>query len=419
VEPEAVRPLSLCLAAAFVSLIVASPIAVSRANDSTIDASLVKAGAYLATAANCVSCHSRPGSAPFAGGVAFETQFGIVYSTNITPDAETGIGRWTEEQFRSATREGLRPNGDHLYPVFPYTAFTKLSDADVKALFAYLRTVPPVRQSAPANDLSFPFSQRWLLGAWKSFYFTEERYAPDLAKSAEWNRGAYLVEGLGHCGACHSPRNFLGAERASSGLAGGTYLDKVPGGQIRPWSAVNLTPTPDGLGPWSVDEIVSYLKAGLNSYATSFGPMNKVIMNSTRHLADADVRAIAVYLKGLPAREQGGSAKPDIAVQSEGESLYGIHCGTCHLPTGKGATDTGPALVGNPVVQAADPASLINVILYGPELPDPPPPMQRQHMEAYADKLTDEEVAALATYMRSAWGNRGGSVSADEVVTQR
>ena len=346
-------------------------------------------------------------------------QFGTIYSTNITPDSETGIGRWTEDQFRRAMREGISADGRHLYPAFPYTAFAKLNDSDVNALFAYLKTLSPVRYRAPENDMSFPFSQRWLMGIWKALYFDDERYAPVAAKSAEWNRGAYLVEALGHCGACHSPRNFLGAEQASAAFTGGTYLDKVPGGQIRSWSAVNLTSAPSGLGPWAEEDVVAYLKTGLNSFATAFGPMNEVIMNSSRHLSDADLRAIAVYLKSLPPQEQEGGPEPDDEVLREGEGLYGIHCATCHLPTGKGAIDTGPAMVGNPVVQAADPASLINSILYGPELPDPPPPAQRPHMEAYDGKLSDEEIAALATYMRGSWGNRGGAVTPDQVAEQR
>lgn len=412
------KPL-LRIAVAALVLIATSVLPGSFSEASSAAASLTNRGEYLVIAGNCISCHSKPGGKPFAGGVAFTTPFGTVYSTNITPDANTGIGRWTEEQFGRALREGIRPNGDHLYPVFPYTAFTKLSDEDVSAIFAYFQTVPPVRYSAPDNELSFPFSWRGLLVVWNKLFFDAGRYAPDTTKSPEWNRGAFLVEALGHCGACHSPRNFLGAERASLALTGGRYLDKVPSGAVRPWSAVNLTQAKSGLAAWSPDDITAYLKTGLNSYATSFGPMNEVIMNSTRHLTDADVRAMAVYLKSIPAQEPEAPSVLADAQRSEGAALYEIHCATCHLPTGLGAPETGPALSGNPVVQAADPASLINVILFGPQLPNPPPPLQRQHMEGYEAKLGDEEVAALASFMRSAWGNRAGIVSTDQVAAQR
>jgi mono/diheme cytochrome c family protein len=410
--------LRLRLAAAALVLI-ATPFAAPFAESPSADPALANRGKYLATAGNCISCHSKPGGMPFAGGLPFKTPFGTVYSTNITPDARAGIGHWTEDQFRRALREGIRPNGEHLYPVFPYTAFTKIPDGDVSAIFAYLKTVPPARYRPPGNELSFPYSQRGLMTIWNKLYFDATRFAPDATKSPDWNRGAYLIEALGHCGACHSPRNFLGAERTGLAFTGGRYFDKVPSGGIRPWSAVNLSQTKSGLASWSRDDIVAYLKTGVNLYATSFGPMNEVIMNSTRHLSDADLRAMAVYIKSLPAPVEGIAPKPAAAVSSEGAGLYEIHCATCHLPSGKGAPETGPALAGNPVVQTADPASLINVILFGPQLPNPPPPVQRQHMEGYEGKLGDGEIAALAGFIRTAWGNRGGSVSPDQVAAQR
>lgn len=409
---------STWLRVAATALIASLPVTQPRADSAPPEASLVKTGEYLVTAGNCISCHSKPGAAPFAGGVKFTTQFGTIYSTNITADLETGIGGWTEEQFRRAMREGIRPDGEHLYPVFPYTAFTMLTDSDVSAMFAYLRSLPASRAPAPENQLSFPFNQRWLLSIWKKMFFQEQRFSTNTNQSAQWNRGAYLVEALGHCGACHSPRNFLGAERASAAFTGGRHFDEIPDGRIRSWSAVNLTSAPSGLGPWSVEDIKAYLEAGLNAYAASFGPMNDVIMNSTRHLADADLQAIAVYLKSLPPQAPDSGSQADDAVLEEGEVLYRIHCATCHLPTGKGAVETGPSLVGNPVVQASDPASLINVILFGLELPKSPP-AQRTRMEPYEGELSDAEIAALASFLRSAWGHRSGAVSADQVAEQR
>jgi mono/diheme cytochrome c family protein len=379
----------------------------------------VEQGRYLATAANCVTCHTRPGGQPFAGGLEFATPFGKLYSTNITPDPETGIGKWSEEDFARALREGVRPDGAHLYPAFPYTSFTKISDADVAALFRYLRSVAPVSEPARQNELRFPYNQRWALGLWKALYFDEGRYTALSGQSAQWNRGAYLVEGLAHCSACHSPRNFLGAEQSDMAFTGGEYLDKVPGGEVRAWSAPNLTQAANGLKSWEAAQIAAYLKTGKNDHVVTFGPMNEVIMNSTRHLSDEDVNAMAVYLKGLPANEGELGAAASEDVLAAGSTLYDIHCGTCHLPTGMGGEDTGPRLAGGPLVQASNPAALINIILYGPQRPEPPVPVKWKPMEAYADKLSDEEIAALASYMRSAWGNKGGAVAAEQVAQQR
>jgi mono/diheme cytochrome c family protein len=386
--------------------------------------SLVERGEYLARAGNCASCHTTADGQQLAGGVAFETPFGKIYSTNITPDAETGIGKWSLDQF---LRKGVRPDGEHLYPVFPYTSFTKVTDADGAALYAYLKTVPAANATPPQNELSFPFNQRSLMFVWKSLFFIEGAYQADATKSAEWNRGAYLVEGLAHCSACHSPRNSLGAERSGMALTGGVYTDKVPGGALHEWSAPNLTSAPNGLGAWPVEELTAYLKTGKNSFVATWGPMNEVILNSTQHLSAADVRAMAAYLKNLPPNAGDvGSAASDEVVQA-GSTLYDVHCGTCHLPTGLGGPDTGPRLAGVPVVQSGNPASLINVILYGPEVVEPATSTTQEastashwkEMEPFADKLDDEEVAALASYLRSAWGNKAGAVTAEQVAKQR
>lgn len=380
---------------------------------------VVARGEYLALAGNCASCHTVGGGDFMAGGVAFKTPFGTIYSTNITPDPDTGIGNWTQEQFIDSMRKGVRPNGEHLYPVFPYTAFTKTTDDDLAAMYAYLMSIPAVRQEAAANELSFPFSIRSLMSVWKFFFFEEGVYQSDNSQSEEWNRGAYLVEALAHCSACHAPRNFLGAEKGV--MTGGVYNDKVRTGEIRKWSAPNLTSASNGLGAWSLDDVVAYLKTGSNSMVSTFGPMNEVIVNSTRHLNDDDIRAMAVYLKSLPADEGDVAAAASADVVREGESLYNVHCGTCHLPTGLGGPDSGPRLAGGSlVVQANDPASLINVILYGPELPDPPLIKHAwKVMEPFADELTDEEVAALTSFLRSSWGNKGGAVTVKQVEAQR
>ena len=382
---------------------------------------LVERGHYIATAGNCVSCHTREGGEPFSGGLAFNTPFGTIYSTNITPSPQTGIGSWSEQDFRYAVRKGVRPGGQHLYPAFPYTAFTKLSDADISALYAYLKTLEPVNYAAPANELDFPYNQRWALGIWKILYFQEGAFVADKSRSAQWNRGAYLVESLGHCSSCHSPRNFLGAERADLAMTGGEYSDKVADGTVRSWSAPNLTSAPTGLAAWPVAELAAYLKTGRNAFAETYGPMNEVIMNSTRHLGDDDVLAMATYLKSLPAKQAAAGSGASAEVMQTGSSLYDVNCGTCHLPTGLGgdAENSGARLAGNPVVQASNPASLINIILHGPRLPDPPLPKRWKPMEGFGDKLSDEEVAALASFVRGSWGNKAGAVSADQVAKQR
>lgn len=398
-----------------------SVMSATSAKTPTVAQSLIERGKYLARAGNCGACHTTGKGALLAGGVAFDTPFGRMYSANITPDSDTGIGNWTGEQFQQSLRKGVRPNGEHLYPVFPYTAFSRVSDEDAAALFAYLRSIPAVRYKVPKTEMSFPFNQRWLMVIWNALFFDKGPYKPDAVKSAQWNRGAYIVTGLAHCSVCHSPRNFLGAERSSMAMAGGVYTGRVLGGALRPWSTPNLTSVSNGLGAWSVDELTAYLKTGTNSYVATFGPMNEVIMNGTRYLSDADLHAIATYLKSLPPNggELGSSANKEVL--QAGETVYNVNCGTCHQPDGLGAEDSGPRLAGSLVVQASDPASLINSIVYGPDLPNPaPPPTHRwRQMDPYGDKLSDDEVAALASYLRSAWNNKGGEVTAKQVAKQR
>ncbi|MGI9263233.1 MAG: cytochrome c [Woeseiaceae bacterium] len=381
----------------------------------------VERGKYLALAGNCASCHTAGDRGFMAGGLAFDTPFGTIYSTNITPDTATGIGAWTGREFLDSMRRGMRPNGEHLYPVFPYTAFTKINDADIAALYAYFKSIPAVRMETPDNDITFPFSQRGLMAVWKAMFFDAGEFQSDDSKSAEWNRGSYLVEALAHCSACHSPRNILGAEDADRLMAGGIYTDKVRTGELRPWSVPNLTSAPTGLDLWSHEDVSAYLKTGQNTYVETFGPMNEVILNSTRHLSDADVNAMAVYLKSLPPHADRPGPQADSGVLGMGRTVYNLHCGTCHLPTGLGDPESAPRLAGGSlVVQASNPASMINVILYGPEPPHPPfPTRRRKPMEEFQYLLTDAEVAAVATYIRSNWGNSGGQVTEQQVAEQR
>jgi mono/diheme cytochrome c family protein len=385
------------------------------------DPARIERGRYLALAGNCASCHTAPGGEFMAGGLPFETDFGTLYSTNITPDADTGIGEWSAADFLVSMRYGLRPTGEHLYPAFPYTAFTNLRDNDVIDLFAYLKSVPPVRRDNTANALAFPYDQRALLGPWKTLYFKPEKLEADSSQSPEWNRGAYLVEALAHCSECHSPRNRLGAKIDGASMTGGSYLDRVQDGHTVPWSAPNLTGAGHALGMWSQSELEAYLKSGRNEFVETFGPMNEVIVNSTRHLSDADIEAMAVYLKSLPARSRSQAPETDPQVLGMGRTQYNLHCGTCHLPTGLGDPEMAPRLAkGSLVVRSEDPASLINVILYSPQMADFDMPSHWLNpMDEFQYLLTDDELAALASFVRASWDNRAGAVSARQVARQR
>jgi mono/diheme cytochrome c family protein len=385
-------------------------------------ATTIERGEYLVRAANCVSCHTVPGGQVFAGGVAFPTDFGTIYSTNITPDKATGIGSWTFEQFDAAVRSGVRPDGQHLYPAFPYTSFTKISDTDLRALYDYFMSLRPVNAPAKQNDMSFPYNQRRLLGAWNALFFEEGRFVPDAKRSEQWNRGAYLVEALAHCSACHSPRNFLGAEKTSQPYAGGLLEEPdEERGPVRR-GAPNLTSSAHGLKAWSEEDLAGYLKSGVGSRARLMGTMNEVVLNSTRHLSEQDTRAMAVYLKSLPAAGDAGD-RPSQKVMDLGAKQYDIHCGTCHLPTGKGSADTGPPLAGSAFAQAPDPSSLIDLVINGPRLPVPAPSgeWQRpwQSMTPFGQKLSDEQAAALLSFVRNSWGNAAAAVEPTDIDRMR
>lgn len=375
-------------------------------------------GKYLATLGNCKACHTAPGKAAFAGGAKFKTPFGVLYSTNITPHRGNGIGAWTFRDFHAAMKHGMRPDGSHLYPAFPYTSFAKLSDGDIASLFLYFRTVRPSATANRENRFLFPFGERRLLYFWKRMFHEDSPFVPDDDRSEAWNRGAYLVEAVAHCGACHTPRNVLGAPDESRALQGGTYTDQVASGAYRTWSAVDLTPGPHGLAKWSGTDIALYLTRGKNRHAVVHGPMNEVFA-STRHLRWEDAAAIATYLKSVDPSTERLDLSLFRSGLDEGEIVYTVHCGTCHLPDGKGDKVLGVSLVRNPIVQAKDPAALINVILYGPELPPAPFVSDRTVMKPFGKRLSDNDVAALATYLRSNFGNNASAVSPGDVRRQR
>jgi mono/diheme cytochrome c family protein len=414
----------------------AAPIPAATAEDS-----LVAKGLYLATIGDCVSCHTRPGGAAFAGGLPLKTPFGTIYTANITPDKDSGIGGWSEEQLARAMREGLDDDGNHLYPAFPYTAYTKVTDEDVHAIYAYLKSITPVSYNPPKNEMPFPFSQRSLMAVWNKLFFTAGRYEPDAKQSADWNRGAYLVQGLGHCGACHTPRNQLGGEKTSLALTGAVYQDDIvdsvheqeivkQDNMVREWSTANLTQSPRGLANWSAEEIAQYLKTGHTDYAGANGPMATVVANSLKYLTDQDAHAMGVYLKSLPAAGVAIDKKPSGDQMQKGEIVFTVRCGDCHLPTGLGSpktadadpTKVSPPLVGNPIVQARDPQSLINIILYGAHeavLDDKAWPKMPGFELDFGLGMDDDQVSALATYVRNSWGNQANAVDPKDVTKQR
>jgi len=373
-------------------------------------------GQYVATAANCISCHTREGGAAFSGGRALATPLGTIHSTNITPDRETGIGTWSAADLKRALREGIAADGRHLFPAFPYPFYTRMTEADIADLFAYLRTLKPVRYLPPDNDAAF--RMRWTMAPWKALNLDPGAYRADPAQSAEWNRGAYLVQGPGHCGACHTPRTWSLAEQSAAPLQGAVMRDDIKGGGVRDWFAVGLAATKQGLGAWTIEHIVDYLGKGYGARAGSFGPMNAVIANSTRRLRPEDLRAIAVYLKSLRGTDYAGAAVGAEDARS-GAPLYEKHCRECHGPSGRGGPFDGPPLAGSAIVQGENASSLINVILQGSDKPDGIGSPTWETMPAYAESLDDAELAALANFLRASWGNRASPVAPADVAHQR
>ena len=383
---------------------------------------LADKGKYLVTAGNCMTCHTRTNGEPFAGGREFHSPLGSIFSTNITPNPDTGIGKWTEADFVKALHDGVAPGGRRLFPAFPYTAFTKVTDDDAKAIYHYLTTVKAVSYTPPSNGIMFSSLSRWAMVGWNALFHTSERFKPDTTQSPEWNRGAYLTEGLGHCSVCHTPRYPapILAEKKDQAYAGGEILDDVAEGKVRKWSAVNLTQAKTGLGAWSVDDIAKYLNKGFApNHAGTWGPMSEIIVNSMRNLTAEDTRAMAVYLKSLPPKELPGGTPITEDQTKAGAPIYKDRCAKCHMDSGKGGMFNGAPLIGSVIAQHADPSSLINIILYGPNAPKEVSTGQWETMKPFAETLTDAEVAAVANYVRSSWGNAGRPVQAADVAKQR
>ncbi len=361
---------------------------------------LVATGERLVAAGNCASCHTTKGGEPFAGGLGLDSGFGTIYSTNITPDPETGIGRWSEQAFARALSEGVARDGSHLFPAFPYDHFTKVRADDVAALYAYLMTRAPVKAAAKPDALPFPLNIRALQAGWKLLFFSRGEFQPDPQRSAEWNRGAYLSEGLAHCGACHTPRNRLGAERGDALFAGA---------MIEGWYAPAIGARPTAPVPWSVDELYGYLRNGGTAlHGSAAGSMSEVVHASLARLADADVRAIATYFAARGSNAATASTAGQAVAQAlarrggseggpvPGEHLYVAACESCHYNAGAPMLAR-PALALNSALTAPDAANLVHVILEGIGRDDGLP---RAYMPGFAQSLSDTEIARLAAYLR-------------------
>lgn len=367
-------------------------------------------GRYLARAGDCKDCHTAKGGKPWAGGRAVPTPFGVIYSTNITPDPSTGIGNWTYKDFYRAMHSGVRRDGSKLYPAFPYPWFTKLSRRDVYDLKAYLDTLTPVYQRNLPTELPWPMSMRSVMTVWNKMYFDAGTFHADPKQSAQWNRGAYLVRGIGHCGACHTSKNFAGASDMD---------DPFHGGMAEHVFAPDLTDDErTGLGKWSVKDIVEYLGTGSNDITSAAGPMAIVVRMSTQYLTQSDRRAIAVYLKSVPdAHPQRDVADNDIDehIMQAGKAVYIDNCQGCHMDDGKGLEHVFPPLRSSSAILAAQPQTLIQAVLEGAKIPATQAKPTGLAMPAFDRKLSDAQIADVLTYVRNSWGNHAGAVSAGTV----
>jgi mono/diheme cytochrome c family protein len=368
---------------------------------------LVARGAYLARAGNCAACHTDRGGAAYAGGKGIATPFGTVYAGNLTPDRATGIGRWDAADFWRALRNGRSRDGRLLYPAFPYPHYTLVTRQDADALYAFLRSQVPVRQPNRAHDLRFPYNTQVALAVWRALFFSPGEFAPEPAKTAEWNRGAYLVRGLGHCQACHAPRNAFGATQEDRELSGGL----IP---LQNWYAPSLaSPGEAGMQDWSGDEVVRLLKHGSSRHGAALGPMAEVVYGSTQHLVDEDLAAMASFLRDLPrqAREPLATPRPAADVLTQGERIYQDRCAECHGDRGEGGATAYPPLAGHRTVTMGPSANLVKVILHGGFPPTTAGNPRPYGMPPFGQSLSDAQVAAVASFVRNAWGNSASAVT--------
>jgi mono/diheme cytochrome c family protein len=388
-----VRYLLASLLAAF-TLIASDP--GDAVGEEAPDPNMISRGSYLARAADCMPCHTSARDKAYAGGLRMNTPFGVMYSPNITPDRETGIGAWTFDEFKKAVHSGIRADGKFLYPTMPFDAFTKISEDDLKALWAYIRSLPAIKLQNRENELTFPFNIRYAMLAWRVLFFRAQWFEPDPTKTAQWNRGAYLVEALAHCGDCHTPRNFMGATVAS---------ERFKGAQIDQWYAPDITP--EALAKtnrWDKSQLIAFLKRGAANNSTVLGPMQEVVHDSLSFLTPDDLDAMATYLLDVtngtaaPALVAAKKLPPEITTHAA--KLYVDNCATCHQTNGQGVAGSIPPLAGNPAVVATKPFDTLSVVLQGVPARD-----GIAAMPSFAGSLNDNDVAELANYVRTSWGN--------------
>jgi mono/diheme cytochrome c family protein len=380
------------------------------------NADTIKRGEYLARAGDCIACHTLPAGKTFGGGRPMDTPFGTLYTPNISSDKETGIGGWSADEFYAMMHTGKSRDGSLLYPAMPYTSYTKVTRADSDAIYAFLMSTPAVHQPNRQHELRFPFNKRQLLLGWRSLFFRQGEYEPDPKQSAEWNRGAYLVEGLGHCSMCHTAINALGGNVSSKAFEGGL----IP---IQNWYAPSLTSNKEaGLGDWSIEDIVGLLHAGVSNRGAVYGPMAEVVYDSLQYLSEEDVRAMSVYLKALPARSGDKPEPPSQAVVEQktslsplGKKIYDAQCAECHAAQGQGKPPDFPPLANNQSIEMSSAVNPIRMVLNGGYPPGTFKNPKPYGMPPFAQSLSDVEVAAVVTYIRTAWGNHGTPVSVKEV----
>jgi mono/diheme cytochrome c family protein len=374
---------------------------------------LVERGSYLAVLGDCTACHTATDGKPFAGGVVIDTPFGKLVGANITPDTETGLGRWNFENFQDVMSRGHGIGGKRLYGAMPYTAYTKVSRQDNQAMWAYLQTLEPVKNEVETNQLPFPFNQRLSLIGWNWLNFSEGEFKSNSEKSAAWNRGAYLVQGLGHCGTCHSPKGLTGGDKADQFLQGAN---------LQGWVAPNITSDPHrGIGAWSEDDLVQYLKTGANRFDIASGPMGEAVEHSTQHWREEDLRAVSTYLKDM------GQAYPpppepvaaDSTAMRNGKAIYADRCSGCHTPSGEGIAGLFPKLAGAPLINSDDPSPIVRAVLGGSRAISTQAAPTGPSMPAFAWNLSDQNVADVATYVRNSWTNAAPAVSANDVQNLR
>jgi len=374
-------------------------------------------GAYLARAGDCATCHTARGGLAYAGGRALQTPFGSVVSPNITPDRETGIGMWSADDFWRALHNGKSKDGRLLYPAFPYTNYTRVTRDDADALYAYLQSLPAVKQANQPHQLRFPYNLQASLLVWRALYFQPAVFRADGRQSADWNRGAYLVQGLGHCSACHSARNPLGASEGEA-LAGG----EIP---MQGWYAPSLNANAEaGLGEWLPSHITALLKTGVSPRATVFGPMAEVVRESLQYLSDSDIKAMAVYLKALPSDQRKSDFERDkspqaVAFLEAGAKLYKQHCADCHGDAGGGLAPGYPPLGGNRALTMEQAVNPIRIVLNGGFAPGTAANPRPYSMPPFGHVLNDTEVAQVVSYLRSAWGNNAPPIDSTDVNRYR